>query len=475
MSGSLSGIIEFIVYGKMEEKMEFTKRNFNGKHVLVAGSGISGIGAAKMLAGCNAVITLYDGNESLKEEDIRTKLDGIDAKIVLGELSDEVIKENELMIISPGIPIDAPFVNRVREAGVTIWGEIELAYENALGKLAAITGTNGKTTTTTLVGEIMKNTYQQVFVVGNIGTSYADVALNTEDDTVTVAEISSFQLESIEKFKPDVSAVLNITPDHLNRHYTMENYTAVKMSIARNQGKEQVCVLNYEDERLREESKRVSARVVFYSSRSSLKEGVCLDGDSIVLRLEGTEQFVCKVSDMKLVGIHNVENVMAAIAISYFMGAGIEVIRNTIKEFNAVEHRIEYVVEKNGVIYYNDSKGTNTDASIKAIEAMTRPTVLIAGGYDKKCEFDDWVEKLDGTVRQLILLGATKEKIADTARRHGYQNIAMAEDLAEAVKLAEKYANEGDAVLLSPACASWDMFNSYEERGRMFKEFVRNL
>lgn len=455
--------------------MEFTKRDFKGKHVLVAGSGISGIGAVKMLDRCNAAVTLYDGNESLKEEDIRKKLEGIEAKIVIGELTDEVIRDNELMIISPGIPIDAPFVNKVRENGLTIWGEVELAYANSNGRLAAITGTNGKTTTTSLVGEIMKNTYSDVYVVGNIGTSYADVALDTMPDTVTVAEISSFQLESINDFKPDVTAVLNITPDHLNRHYTMENYTAVKMSITSNQNKDNVCVLNYEDDILREQAGKVPARVIFYSSGTELTEGVCLNGDDIVLRLDGKEQFICKVNDMKLVGIHNVENVMAAAAVSYFMGASLEIIRSTIKDFNAVEHRIEYVTEKDGVIYYNDSKGTNTDASIKAIEAMTRPTVLIAGGYDKGCEFDEWVEKFDGTVKHLVLIGDTKEKIAATARKYGFNNISVTKSLEDAVAVAKDNAGNGDAVLLSPACASWDMFKSYEERGTMFKEFVRNL
>ncbi|MDD6857919.1 MAG: Mur ligase family protein, partial [Lachnospiraceae bacterium] len=245
--------------------MDFTKRDFKGMHVLVAGSGISGVGAVKMLTKCNAAVTLYDGNDKLKKEDIEKKLGRNDVKIVLGELPQEVIDDNELMIISPGIPIDAPFVNRVRESGVEIWGEIELAYQNSMGKLAAITGTNGKTTTTSLVGEIMKNTYKDVYVVGNIGTSYADVALDTTADTVTVAEISSFQLESAKDFHPDVTAVLNITPDHLNRHYTMENYTNVKMSIAKNQTKDQICVLNYDDEILLTESNKIPAKPFFYS------------------------------------------------------------------------------------------------------------------------------------------------------------------------------------------------------------------
>ena len=455
--------------------MDFTKRDFKGMHVLVVGSGISGVGAVKMLTKCNAAVTLYDGNDKLKKEDIEKKLGRNDVKIVLGELPQEVIDDNELMIISPGIPIDAPFVNRVRESGVEIWGEIELAYQNSMGKLAAITGTNGKTTTTSLVGEIMKNTYKDVYVVGNIGTSYADVALDTTADTVTVAEISSFQLESAKDFHPDVTAVLNITPDHLNRHYTMENYTNVKMSIAKNQTKDQICVLNYDDEILLTESNKIPAKPFFYSSRQSLNEGVCLDGEDIVLRIDGEEKKVCGIHDMKLVGIHNVENVMAAVAISYFMGAGLDIIRDTIRDFKAVEHRIEYVTEKNGVIYYNDSKGTNTDASIKAIEAMTRPTVLIAGGYDKGCEFDDWVKLFDGTVKCVVLIGATSQKIADTAKKYNYDSIIFADTLEDAVLKADEQADSGDAVLLSPACASWDMFKSYEERGRMFKEFVNNL
>lgn len=455
--------------------MDFTKRNFNGMHVLVAGTGISGIGAVKMLTKCNAVVTVYDGNEKLKKEDVRKKIGRDDVEIVIGDLPQDVIDDNELMIISPGIPIDAPFVKKVSDDKVVIWGEIELAYQNSLGKLAAITGTNGKTTTTSLVGEIMKNTYKDVHVVGNIGTSYADAALDTTEESVTVAEISSFQLESVVDFHPNVTAVLNVTPDHLNRHYTMENYTKVKMSIAKNQSKDEICVLNYDDEILRKESKAISAKTFFYSSQSNLEEGVCLDGEDILMRIDGEEKIVCKINEMKLVGIHNVENVMAAIAISYFMGADIDVIRDTIRDFKAVEHRIEYVTEKDGVIYYNDSKGTNTDASIKAIEAMTRPTVLIAGGYDKGCEFDDWVKLFEGTVKCVVLIGATSKKIADTARKYNYNKIVFADTLKDAVIKAHEQTKNGDAVLLSPACASWDMFKSYEERGRLFKEFVNNL
>ena len=292
---------------------------------------------------------------------------------------------------------------------------------------------------------------------------------------MTVAEISSFQLETVKEFHPVVTAVLNITPDHLNRHYTMENYTKVKLSIAENQLESEVCVLNYEDAILRSEAEKLKNKVVFFSSKTDLEEGVCLNGEDIVYRENGTEISVCKVHAMKLVGIHNVENVMAAVAIAVNMQVPVEIIRETIRNFNSVEHRIEYVTTKNDVIYYNDSKGTNTDASIKAIEAMTKPTILIAGGYDKGSEYDDWIEAFQGKIKKLILLGVTKQKIADTAKKHGYDTYEFVDTLEEAVTLAEKASEPGDVVLLSPACASWDMFKSYEERGRLFKEYVNNL
>ena len=446
------------------------------KRYLVAGSGISGIGAVKLLSRNASDITLYDGNKALTEEEIRSKLDGNkEVKIVIGELPQEVIDRTDIMIVSPGIPIDSEIVTRVRNCGVEIWGEIELAYRYSKGRVIGITGTNGKTTTTALTGEIMKNYFESVFIVGNIGTAYTSVASDTGLDTVTVAEISSFQLESVQKFKPVVSAVLNITPDHLNRHYTMENYTAVKMSITKNQDKNQVCVLNYEDAILRKEAEKLKNRVLFFSSRTSLPEGICLNGNNIVYRERGSEVFICSIHEMKLVGIHNIENVMAAAAIALIMKVPAEIIREPIRNFNAVEHRIEYVTEKQGVIYYNDSKGTNTDASIKAIEAMTKPTILIAGGYDKGSEYDEWLEAFGGKIKHLVLLGATKEKIAKTAEIHGYKDYTCVDSLEEAVAVSAKQAREGDAVLLSPACASWDMFKSYEERGRLFKEYVNNL
>lgn len=446
------------------------------KKVLVAGSGKSGIAATDLLKKVGATVTIYDGNEKLVKEDILSRLeDNSNVNVVLGDLSDEVINDTDLMILSPGIAIDAPFVNKVRDAEVPIWGEVELAYIVGKGKLAAITGTNGKTTTTALVGEILSAYFKDVNVVGNIGTPYTCTAFDSTDDTVTVAEISSFQLETIHRFKPDVSAVLNITPDHLNRHYTMECYTDVKMSICKNQDSDAPIILNYEDEILRNYAPKLHNKIIWFSSRQTLDEGIYLEGKNIVYAQKGQKNVITTTEDTTLVGIHNIENIMAAIGITINMGVPADVIKEAIRKFKAVEHRIEYVKTVDDVLYYNDSKGTNTDASIKAIQAMTRPTVLIAGGYDKKVQFDDWAKELEGKVKCLVLLGDTANQIADTVKKYGFENIIFTKSLKEAVDECKKNAEPGDAVLLSPACASWDMFDSYEQRGDMFKDFVNQL
>lgn len=446
------------------------------KKVLVAGSGKSGIAATDLLKKVGATVTIYDGNEKLVKEDILSRLeDNSNVNVVLGDLSDEVINDTDLMILSPGIAIDAPFVNKVRDAEVPIWGEVELAYIVGKGKLSAITGTNGKTTTTALVGEILSAYFKDVNVVGNIGTPYTRIAFDSTDDTVTVAEISSFQLETIHRFKPDVSAVLNITPDHLNRHYTMECYTDVKMSICKNQDSDAPIILNYEDEILRNYAPKLHNRIIWFSSRQTLDEGIYLEGKNIVYAQKGQKNVITTTEDTTLVGIHNIENIMAAIGITINMGVPADVIKEAIRKFKAVEHRIEYVKTVDDVLYYNDSKGTNTDASIKAIQAMTRPTVLIAGGYDKKVQFDDWAKELKGKVKCLVLFGDTANQIATTVKKYGFENIIFTKSLKEAVDECKKNAEPGDAVLLSPACASWDMFDSYEQRGDMFKDFVNQL
>lgn len=447
-----------------------------GRKVLVVGSGKSGIGAAGLLSKVGAVPVLFDSNEKLDLEELKQKTKDIPELIVfLGKIPEEVEKEIILVVISPGVPVDSPMLKEYRERMIPVWGEIELAYTFAKGRIAAITGTNGKTTTTTLVGQIMAAYYESVFVVGNIGNPYTDVALCTREDTVTVAEISSFQLETIHAFKPAVSAILNITPDHLNRHHTMECYVETKEMIARNQTLEDVCVLNYEDAYTREFGKKCPAKVIYFSSATKLSDGVYLDGEEIFLARDGQSRRLMNIHDMNLVGMCNVENVMAAIAISLSMQVPMEIILDTIRTFKAVEHRIEFVDTKNGVDYYNDSKGTNPDAAIQGIRAMTKPTILIGGGYDKQSEYDQWIEAFDGKVKALVLIGQTREKIAACAREHGVQNIILADTFEEAFAICVKQAEPGDAVLLSPACASWGMFPNYEVRGNLFKELVKKI
>lgn len=444
--------------------------------IIVAGSGKSGIAAAAMILDTGNEVLLYDSNEELDKEELMARAGNKEGlSILLGELHQEDLKGISLCVISPGIPLDAPFVSILKENEIPIWSEIQLACRFAKGRLAAITGTNGKTTTTALTGEILNAFYEEVFVVGNIGTPFTGEALKTTENSVTVAEISSFQLETITDFKPNVSAILNITPDHLNRHKTMDCYIEVKKSIAGNQTEEDSCILNFDDPVLREFGKNQRARTVYFSSSQILSEGYCMDGDMIIRNHEGRRFPIADIHELNLLGRHNYENVMAAAAVAAELGVPLEVIQAVIKEFKAVEHRIEYVAEKGGVKYYNDSKGTNPDAAIQAVKAMPGPTVLIAGGYDKNSEYDEWIRSFEGRVKCMVLLGQTREKIAECAARHGFANVMYAEDMQEAVRVCASYANSGDYVLLSPACASWGMFKDYEERGRIFKECVLSL
>ena len=447
------------------------------KRVIVAGAGKSGISSMGLLLRNGASVILFDQNEALDKEKVLAEIEQKDrVEIVLGSMSVETMKTADLMVISPGIALDAPFVNRVRDAGVPIWGEIELAYYFNRGRIAAITGTNGKTTTTTLVGEIFRAAAPDSLVVGNIGTPFTQFADDTKEGQLIAAEISSFQLETVHEFHPEVSAVLNLTPDHLNRHYTFENYAAAKMRITDNQTQDDICVMNYDDpEVLRRAEQLKNVKVIYFSRLTALEQGVFAKDGEIIIRDGEKEITLMPVSEIRILGTHNVENVLAAAAISYYMGISTDIIRSTIAGFMGVEHRIEYVRTLNGVDYYNDSKGTNPDAAIKAIQAMQKPTILIGGGYDKKSSYDEWIEAFDGKVKFLVLLGQTAQAIADCARLHNFTQIVFVESLEEAVKFSYDHAKEGEAVLLSPACASWDMFKSYEQRGELFKEYVNQL
>ena len=446
------------------------------KKVLVFGAGKSGISAARLLQKLEAYVVLYDGKKDVDTGTFKDKIDtSKNWEAYFGEFPMDKLDQIDLMIISPGIAIDHPFVEAVKEKAIPIWGEIELAYRHSKGKIIAVTGTNGKTTTTSLIGEIMNTYFKQVFVVGNIGNPYTDIALDTTEDSVTIIELSSFQLETIHEFCPDVSAILNITPDHLNRHHTMENYINLKKSIAKNQSIKNLCVLNYEDVHTRKIGNELDTRIVYFSSETKLDNGLYLDGDDIIYSKEEIKEKICNVNELQILGKHSYENVMAAVAVAIEMGIPMDLIYQAIRSFKAVEHRIEYVDTIKGVSYYNDSKGTNPDASIKAVMAMKKPTILIGGGYDKGSSFDEWILSFKGKVKTLVLMGETKDKIAATAKKYNFNNIIMVEDLKEAVLVSAREAKEGDVVLLSPACASWGMFDNYEQRGRMFKKYVKEL
>ncbi len=448
------------------------------KKVLIAGAGKSGVCAARLLQKKGTDIVFYDGNKDVDIDDLLSKLESRDnVSVVLGDINDVILSDIDLMIISPGISIESEIAQKVSDRNIPIWGEVELAYQCGAGHLAAITGTNGKTTTTSLVGEIFKNYSGNSYTVGNIGIPYTDVADSLNDDSYIALEVSSFQLETIDEFHPQVSAVLNITPDHLDRHHNMENYASVKLDVCINQTEEDYIILNYDDPVTREMANdpKVKAKVIYFSRQEILENGVYQRGDALYINDAGVEKKVIDNSELVLLGGHNVENYLAGIAIAYYMGIPMENIVSVLKTFKGVEHRIEFVEEINGIAYYNDSKGTNPDAAIKGIQAMNRRTVLIGGGYDKGVPFDEWIKAFDGKVKKLVLLGQTANIIAETAKKYGFEDIVFVDSLLEAVKVSTEIAEAGDAVLLSPACASWGMFDNYEQRGDMFKEYVRQL
>lgn len=446
---------------------------YNGKKALVCGMARSGIAAAKLLNRLGARVTLQDMK---KREEISADvlaLEGEGIVLYTGANPDEIACAQDLIVLSPGIPCDLPFIAAAEEAGIEVISEVELAYRLTPCPITAITGTNGKTTTTTLTGEIMKTAYSGTAVVGNIGIPYSEeVERLTEKDWV-VAEISSFQMEKAKEFHPHISAVLNITPDHLNRHKTMDVYIAMKERVFAKQTAADFCILNHGDETCRKMADKTAAKVFFFDSSETLAEGIYLDGDAIEVRWCAINETLIHVDELQILGVHNYENVMAAAAMGICAGIALDTIRTVLKGFAGVAHRIEYVATVDGVDYYNDSKGTNVDASIRAVLAMKKPIVLIGGGYDKGSSFDEWTKLFPGRVKHLVLIGVTAPKVRASAEKFGFTAISDCETFEEAVDLCREKAEDGDCVLLSPACASWGMFDNYEQRGDMFKEQVR--
>ncbi|MDF2520326.1 MAG: UDP-N-acetylmuramoylalanine--D-glutamate ligase [Clostridia bacterium] len=445
------------------------------RKALVIGAAVSGIPTVKKLYEMGAHITLNDKKSSEEIEKMLAKADVQGIRIVGGEHPVELAKQCDFVIVSPGVPLEQPIIEKARELGKEVIGEIELAYRLTKTPIAAITGTNGKTTTTALLGEIMKESGRQTFVTGNIGNAMISEVDNAKQEDIFVLEASSFQLDTIADFKPTVAAILNVTPDHMDRHKTLDNYIAAKCKVFKNQTEEDYSILNMDNEVTATLEDRTKGKVLFFSRKQTLKEGAFVEDNNLVVALNGKKETVINVADIFIPGPHNLENSLAAALMAYCLGVKAQVIGKVLKDFRGVEHRVEYVDEVNGVTYYNDSKGTNTDASIQAVLAMSRPIVLIAGGYDKGGEFDDFIKTFDGRVKEMVLIGKTADKIEQTARRYGFNAIHRADSFEDAFDLCTKLAVPGDCVLLSPACASWGMFNNFEERGRIFKSLVKGL
>ncbi|MBQ0018695.1 MAG: UDP-N-acetylmuramoyl-L-alanine--D-glutamate ligase [Clostridiales bacterium] len=445
------------------------------KRILVVGLGKSGKAAVEALQEIGAKLSVQDNSsaEKIDAQFIRF-MEENDIEMYLGA-EPEDMSSWDMLVLSPGVPTDRAFVQAARAAGAEIIGELELAYRLSAAKYVAITGTNGKTTTTTLVGEIFKASGRITAVVGNIGNPVVTEAMDSDSDKWMVAEVSSFQLETTSEFHPVVSAILNLTPDHLNRHKTMEAYGAAKASVFAQQDEGEYLVINYDDKLCYSLAADCKAVQVPFSRLEILEFGAYLDGDELLIN-DGKEIIsICRKQDLKIIGNHNIENALAAAAICYFAGIEAEIISEAIKAFPGVEHRIEYCGELDGAAYYNDSKGTNVDASIIAVKALENNIILIAGGDGKSQDFTELAEHLTGPVKALVLLGRDAPIIEEAARKAGFENIYTEKDMEGVLRKCRSLAEAGDKVLLSPACASWDMYDNFEQRGRHFKECLAEM
>ena len=444
--------------------------------MLVVGLGKSGKAAARALTEAGAEVTVQDSKTPDKlDTQFLQFMQNENIKSYLGSIPEDMTAY-DMLVLSPGVPPTLDYIKQAKDAGIEIIGELELAYRLGEGRFVAITGTNGKTTTTTLVGEIFKASGRNTAVVGNIGNPVVTEALDSTEDDWLVTEVSSFQLETAVEFRPVVSAILNLTPDHLNRHGTMEAYGAAKAQVAANQSEDEFLVINLDDEQAFALSKNTKATVIPFSRKVKTDKGAYLDGTKIIVKdLEGAEHFICDRSDLRIIGDHNVENVLAAAAIAFYAGIDTAVISEVIKEFPGVEHRIEFCGRVDGVDYYNDSKGTNVDAAVIALKALKDGIILIAGGDGKGQDFTELANHFDGAVEALILLGRDAGIIEEAALKAGFTNIYNCKDMPECVRKAAELARDGEKVLLSPACASWDMYANFEQRGRHFKQCINEM
>lgn len=448
---------------------------FKGKKILVLGAGISGISVAGILENLGAHVTLSDAKPETEIKKDLSALRRSGVILALGNQDESLIDGIDMIILSPGVSIYVPLIGKAKEQGITVMSEIEVAYRLCRAPIFAITGTNGKTTTTTLTGEMVKTIGRDVVVGGNIGQALSAEVASVSQDGFVVAEISSFQLEGAIHFKPRIAAVLNVTPDHLDRHRSMENYILMKERIFANQTPDDYLILNYDDPVVQKMAEKAPSQVCYFSRKKSLVNGVYVEDGLIKINWNHEIHTVCNISDMQIKGAHNVENALAACGVAFFAGVKVENMAKVLREFQGVEHRIEPVDTVNGVPYYNDSKATNPESAIKALEAFTGQVILIAGGRDKKTDLTEFMKLAAEKTDHVILLGEAAERFNIAAAKHGVKNIHLVQSMEEAVLLAHRIAAPPQVVLLSPACSSYDMFNNYEERGKVFKKLVKQL
>lgn len=440
------------------------------QNYLVVGLARSGIAVAEMLASLGARVVLSD----LRNDIEVSRLETLGCEARLGEAAETLLEGMDAVVVSPAVPMTAPVIREADRLGIEVLAELEVAARHAEGLQVAITGTNGKTTTTMLVGEMLKNAGKRTYVAGNIGVPLSSVALKTAREDYIVIEVSSFQLEHMPTFHPRVGAILNLTPDHLNRHGTMEAYGALKEGMLRHMNDGDRFIYNADDPFCREAAGRTKAKAVPFSRKQALTEGAWMENGQLMIR----ERAILKAEEMSLPGPHNLENALAAAAMAVELGVPAPVIRHTLRSFQGVEHRMEHVRTLGGVRYINDSKGTNPESSMRAVQGMTAPTVLIAGGDDKGTGFAALAQAVreNAYIQRVLLIGRAAERICAALEEEGYAEYTIiGYDFEKAIREAKALAVEGGTVLFSPACASFDMFTDYEARGRLFKEIVNKL
>ena len=451
---------------------------FQGKNILAVGAGISGFAAAKVAKKFGANVTLSDAKDEDKIEGDVESLRQAGINLKFGPQGESLLEGVDALILSPAVPVKIPLVEAAYKKNISVISEVEMAYEFAKSPIAAVTGTNGKTTTTTLLGKLLEARYDKVGVGGNIGVPLVDEVLRVGEGGAIAAEISSYQMEATNHFRPHVTAVLNVTPDHLKRHGTMEVYQAMKEKLFAEETEEDFVVLNYDDEKVRSMSERTKAQVYYFSRKETFDKGAFLQNNTLSIADGGKVYELVSVEELGIKGAHNVENALAAAMSAYLMGVSIEKMIPVLKDFKGVEHRIEFAREIEGVPYYNDSKATNTDSAIKALETFDGHIILIAGGDDKGTDLTEFMTLVKAKVDELILVGDAAKRFEEAALKIGTppKHIHLVGyDMKKAVKTAKELAKPPQIVLLSPACASFDMYKGFEARGKDFKEIVNGL